>query len=90
MLPSPRKAPETPAAPATDVGYIAENDVHDEMIASLETLITVTRELFGTNAWLPDGGCDFMGSFTHGAAWSGLSTPSIQSPRLSVRTLDLC
>lgn len=96
MLPSPRKAFEAltretmealeDSPRATDVGYaIAENEVYDELIDALETLITVSRELFGTHAWLEESR-DFMASFGYGR--SGAETPAIQSSRLSVRRLD--
>lgn len=99
MLPSPRKAYEALAremmeslqdAPrATDIGYaIAESEVLDEMVEALETLTTITRELFGTNTWLMDGSCDFAGSFGHGQAWSGAETPVTQTPRAPMRRLD--
>ncbi|KAG8705778.1 hypothetical protein FRC11_008787, partial [Ceratobasidium sp. 423] len=83
ILPSPRKAFDElrremmdtlQSAPrATDVAYaIAENEVYDELIDALETLITITRELFGTNAWLLDGACSIGFG---GIGMSGAETP---------------
>jgi hypothetical protein len=97
MLPSPRKAFEAlsrevmealqDAPRATDIAYaVAENEVLEEMVEALEKLISVTRELFGTNAWLFEGSCDIAGSFALGR--SGAETPVIQTPRVSMRRLE--
>ncbi|CAE6444637.1 unnamed protein product [Rhizoctonia solani] len=91
VLPSPRKAFEDlrremmdalrGATRATDVAYaIAENEVYDELIDALETLITITRELFGTNAWLMDGACSF--------GMSGVETPAVHSSAVSLRRAE--
>lgn len=38
---------------ATDIGYaMAENEVIEEMVRNVEGLVKVTRDLFGTRAWL--------------------------------------
>ncbi|KAF8758278.1 Fusaric acid resistance protein-like [Rhizoctonia solani] len=38
---------------ATDIGYaMAENEVIDEMVRTVEGLVKITRDLFGTRAWL--------------------------------------
>ncbi|QRV99790.1 fusaric acid resistance-like protein [Ceratobasidium sp. AG-Ba] len=97
MLPSPRKAFEAlsrevmeavhNAPRATDIAYaVAENEVLEEMIEALENLISVTRELFGTNQWLFEGSVDYTGSFAPGR--SGAETPVIQTPRVSMRRLE--
>ncbi|CAE6538098.1 unnamed protein product [Rhizoctonia solani] len=97
ILPSPRKAFDElrremmdtiQSAPrATDVAYaIAENEVYDELIDALEQLITITRELFGTNAWLLDGAC----SIGFGAVgMSGTDTPAgLHSSAASLRRVE--
>ncbi|CAE6441134.1 unnamed protein product [Rhizoctonia solani] len=96
ILPSPRKAFDElrremmdtlQSAPrATDVAYaIAENEVYDELIDALETLITITRELFGTNAWLLDGGCSIGFG---GIGMSGAETPGVHSSAASLRRIE--
>ncbi|KAH7318018.1 hypothetical protein B0J17DRAFT_686585 [Rhizoctonia solani] len=63
VLPSSRKALDMlntelmdtlqSEARATDIGYaMAENEVIEEMVRAVEGLVQVTRELFGTRAWL--------------------------------------
>ncbi|CAE6420306.1 unnamed protein product [Rhizoctonia solani] len=94
ILPSPRKAfdelrremmDSIQSVPrATDVAYaIAENEVYDELIDALEHLITITRELFGTNAWLLDGAC----SVGFGGV-SGIETPGVHSSAASLRRVE--
>ncbi|KAJ1309456.1 hypothetical protein OPQ81_006232 [Rhizoctonia solani] len=96
ILPSPRKAfdelrkemmdalQSTPRA--TDVAYaIAENEVYEELIDALENLITITRELFGTNAWLLDGNCSIGFG---GIAMSGAETPAVHSSAVSLRRME--
>ncbi|QRW27748.1 fusaric acid resistance-like protein [Rhizoctonia solani] len=62
-LPSPRKALDVlnielmdalqSQGRATDIGYaMAENEVIDEMVRTVEGLVKITRDLFGTRAWL--------------------------------------
>ncbi|CCO31020.1 hypothetical protein BN14_05054 [Rhizoctonia solani AG-1 IB] len=62
-LPSPRKALDMLSIElmdtlqsqgrATDIGYaMAENEVIEEMVRNVEGLVKVTRDLFGTRAWL--------------------------------------
>ncbi|KAH7318022.1 Fusaric acid resistance protein family-domain-containing protein [Rhizoctonia solani] len=96
ILPSPRKAfdelrremmDSLQSAPrATDVAYaIAENEVYDELIDALEHLITITRELFGTNAWLLDGACSI--GFGGGVV-SGAETPAVHSSAASLRRVE--
>ncbi|KAF8758275.1 Fusaric acid resistance protein-like [Rhizoctonia solani] len=66
---------------ATDVAYaIAENEVYEELIDAIEMLITITRELFGTNRWLSDGVCSF--------GISGIETPAVHSSAASLRRMD--
>ncbi|CAE6510233.1 unnamed protein product [Rhizoctonia solani] len=63
VLPSSRKALDVlntelmdalqSKARATDIGYaMAENEVIQEVVHAVEGLVRVTRELFGTRAWL--------------------------------------
>ncbi|CAE6336631.1 unnamed protein product [Rhizoctonia solani] len=63
VLPSPRKALDVlnnelmdtlqSQGRATDIGYaMAENEVIEEMVRTVESLVKVTRDLFGTRAWL--------------------------------------
>ncbi|EUC59436.1 fusaric acid resistance-like protein [Rhizoctonia solani AG-3 Rhs1AP] len=96
ILPSPRKAFDElrremmdalQSAPrATDVAYaIAENEVYDELIDALEHLIIITRELFGTNAWLLDGACSIGFS---GMGMSGGETPGVHSSAASLRRVE--
>lgn len=86
MLPSPRKLPEAPeeTLQVMSMGYIGENEVYDEMADALEELIIVSRELFGTNTWLPNEPCDAVGSFARAQAWSGVEIPGTQSRGLDV------
>ena len=80
MLPSPRKALDALSrevmerlqdAPRTDMGYaVAENEVLEEMVEALESLIEIARALFGTSSWL-DGVGEISGSFGR----SGAATP---------------
>ncbi|KAF8710760.1 Fusaric acid resistance protein-like, partial [Rhizoctonia solani] len=91
ILPSPRKAFDDlrremmdalqSTTRATDVAYaIAENEVYEELIDAIEVLITITRELFGTNRWLSDGACSF--------GISGIETPAVHSSAASLRRMD--
>ncbi|KAF8682375.1 Fusaric acid resistance protein-like [Rhizoctonia solani] len=91
ILPSPRKAFDDlrremmdalqSTTRATDVAYaIAENEVYEELIDAIEMLITITRELFGTNRWLSDGVCSF--------GISGIETPAVHSSAASLRRMD--
>ncbi|KAF8746407.1 Fusaric acid resistance protein-like [Rhizoctonia solani] len=91
ILPSPRKAFDDlrremmdalqSTTRATDVAYaIAENEVYEELIDAIEMLITITRELFGTNRWLSDGACSF--------GISGIETPAVHSSAASLRRMD--
>ncbi|QRV99791.1 fusaric acid resistance-like protein [Ceratobasidium sp. AG-Ba] len=83
MLPSPRKALDAQSREmmevlqdsvgATDIGYaVAEHEVLESIVETLDGLISVTRALFGTHAWLEGGGQSIPGSF----GLSGAATPA--------------
>ncbi|QRV85726.1 fusaric acid resistance-like protein [Ceratobasidium sp. AG-Ba] len=83
MLPSPRKALDAQSREmmevlqdsvgATDIGYaVAEHEVLESIVETLDGLTSVTRALFGTHAWLEGGGQSIPGSF----GLSGAATPA--------------